>query len=331
MSKDEVLVQVENLTKHFPITQGTIFQRQVGAVRAVDGVTFNIYRGETLGLVGESGCGKTTAGRTILQLYRPTAGWVVFDGIDLTSLKGEVLRLMRQRMQMIFQDPYASLNPRMTIARIISEPLRVHKLAAGKEQQIERVQELLHLVRLNPRFINRYPHESSGGQRQRIGIARALASNPEFIVCDEPISALDVSIQAQVVNLLEDLQDQLGLTYLFIAHDLSMVRHICDRVAVMYLGKIVELAEKNELYEHPVHPYSQALLSAVPVPDPKVERQRRRIVLEGDVPSPIAPPPGCRFSTRCRVAKKVCFEEEPQWRDAGGDHFVACYQDCSAA
>ena len=331
MSKDEVLVQVENLTKHFPITQGTIFQRQVGAVRAVDGVTFNIYRGETLGLVGESGCGKTTAGRTILQLYRPTAGWVVFDGIDLTSLKGEVLRLMRQRMQMIFQDPYASLNPRMTIARIISEPLRVHKLASGKEQQIERVQELLHLVRLNPRFVNRYPHEFSGGQRQRIGIARALASNPEFIVCDEPISALDVSIQAQVVNLLEDLQDQLGLTYLFIAHDLSMVRHICDRVAVMYLGKIVELAEKNELYEHPVHPYTQALLSAVPVPDPKVERQRRRIVLEGDVPSPIAPPPGCRFSTRCRVAKKVCFEEEPQWRDAGGDHFVACYQDCSAA
>jgi len=331
VSKDEVLVQVENLTKHFPITQGTIFQRQVGAVRAVDGVTFNIYRGETLGLVGESGCGKTTAGRTILQLYRPTAGWVVFDGIDLTSLKGEVLRLMRQRMQMIFQDPYASLNPRMTIARIISEPLRVHKLASGKEQQIERVQELLHLVRLNPRFVNRYPHEFSGGQRQRIGIARALASNPEFIVCDEPISALDVSIQAQVVNLLEDLQDQLGLTYLFIAHDLSMVRHICDRVAVMYLGKIVELAEKNELYEHPVPPYTQALLSAVPVPDPKVERQRRRIVLEGDVPSPIAPPPGCRFSTRCRVAKKVCFEEEPQWRDAGGDHFVACYQDCSAA
>jgi oligopeptide transport system ATP-binding protein len=331
VSKDQVLVQVENLTKHFPITQGIIFQRQVGAVRAVDGVTFNIYRGETLGLVGESGCGKTTAGRTILQLYLPTAGRVVFDGIDLTSLKGEVLRRMRQRMQMIFQDPYASLNPRMTIARIISEPLRVHKLASGKEQQIERVQELLHLVRLNPRFVNRYPHEFSGGQRQRIGIARALASNPEFIVCDEPISALDVSIQAQVVNLLEDLQDQLGLTYLFIAHDLSMVRHICDRVAVMYLGKIVELAEKNELYEHPVHPYTQALLSAVPVPDPKVERQRRRIVLEGDVPSPIDPPPGCRFSTRCPVVREVCSEEEPQWRDVSGGHFVACHQDRNAA
>jgi len=346
MSNDQVLVQVKSLIKHFPITQGVIFQRQVGAVRAVDGVTFDIYRGETLGLVGESGCGKTTAGRTILQLYRPTAGQVIFDGIDLTALKGESLRRMRQRMQMIFQDPYASLNPRMTIARIIgeplrihgpfnprmtvshtvSEPLRVHRLASRKEQ-IERVQELLRVVRLNPRFINRYPHEFSGGQRQRIGIARALASNPNFIVCDEPISALDVSIQAQVVNLLEDLQDQLGLTYLFIAHDLSMVRHICDRVAVMYLGKIVELADKNELYEHPVHPYTQALLSAVPVPDPKVERQRRRIILEGDVPSPIDPPPGCRFSTRCSIARQACSQEEPPWRDVGGGHFVACHKD----
>jgi oligopeptide transport system ATP-binding protein len=346
MSNAQVLVQVKSLIKHFPITQGVIFQRQVSAVRAVDGVTFDIYRGETLGLVGESGCGKTTAGRTILQLYRPTAGQVVFDGIDLTALKGESLRRMRQRMQMIFQDPYASLNPRMTIARIISEPLRihgpsnprmtvsntvseplrVHRLASRKEQ-IERVQELLRVVRLNPRFINRYPHEFSGGQRQRIGIARALASNPNFIVCDEPISALDVSIQAQVVNLLEDLQDQLGLTYLFIAHDLSMVRHICDRVAVMYLGKIVELADKNELYEHPVHPYTQALLSAVPVPDPKVERQRRRIILEGDVPSPIDPPPGCRFSTRCSIAREACSQAEPPWRDVGGGHFVACHRD----
>jgi len=344
MTNDQVLVQVESLTKHFPITQGIIFQHQVGAVRAVDGVTFNIYRGETLGLVGESGCGKTTAGRTILQLYRPTAGQVIFDGADLTVLKGEALRRMRQRMQMIFQDPYASLNPRMTIARIISEPLRIHgpfipqmttthtvseplrahRLASRKEQ-IERVQELLRLVRLNPRFINRYPHEFSGGQRQRIGIARTLASNPEFIVCDEPISALDVSIQAQVVNLLEDLQDQLGLTYLFIAHDLSMVRHICDRVAVMYLGKIVELAKKNELYDHPVHPYTQALLSAVPVPDPKVERQRRRIILEGDVPSPVNPPPGCHFSTRCSIAQEICSQEEPPWRDVGGGHFVACH------
>ncbi|MCR4407365.1 MAG: ATP-binding cassette domain-containing protein [Anaerolineae bacterium] len=324
MSDDQVLVRVQGLKKHFPITRGIIIQRQVGAVRAVDGITFDIYRQETLGLVGESGCGKTTAGRTILQLYRPTAGRVIFDGTDLTSLKGNAMRHMRQRMQMIFQDPYASLNPRMTISRIISEPLRVHKLASGPEQ-VERVQELLRLVRLNPRFINRYPHEFSGGQRQRIGIARALASNPDFIVCDEPISALDVSIQAQVVNLLEDLQDQLGLTYLFIAHDLSMVRHICDRVAVMYLGLIVELAAKDELYDHPLHPYTQALLSAVPVPDPKVERKRRRIILEGDVPSPVNPPSGCRFHTRCARAQELCSQQEPAWRDVGGGHFVACH------
>jgi len=324
MNGDGVLVQVEGLKKHFPITRGIIIQRQVGAIRAVDGVTFDIYRGETLGLVGESGCGKTTTGRTILQLYRPTAGRVIFDGIDLTAVKGGELRRTRQRIQMIFQDPYASLNPRMTIARIISEPLRTHKLASGKEQ-VERVQELLQIVRLNPRFINRYPHEFSGGQRQRIGVARALASDPEFIVCDEPISALDVSIQAQVVNLLEDLQDELGLTYLFIAHDLSMVRHICNRVAVMYLGKIVELAQKDELYDHPIHPYTQALLSAVPVPDPPLERKRQRIILEGDVPSPADPPPGCHFSTRCPVAGKICSEEEPPWRDVGGGHFVACH------
>jgi len=323
MNGDQVLVRVEDLKKYFPITRGILIQRQVGAVRAVDGVTFEVYQGETLGLVGESGCGKTTTGRTLLQLYRPTAGRVVFDGSELTAMKAEELRRMRRRMQMIFQDPYASLNPRMTIARIIGESLRTHKLASGK-QQVERVQELLHLVRLNPQYINRYPHEFSGGQRQRIGVARALASNPEFIVCDEPISALDVSIQAQVVNLLEDLQDQLGLTYLFIAHDLSMVRHICDRVAVMYLGKIVEMAEKNELYDHPIHPYTQALLSAVPVPDPPVERKRRRIILEGDVPSPADPPPGCHFSTRCPVAREACFHEEPVWQDTGGGHFVAC-------
>jgi len=323
MNGDQVLVRVEDLKKYFPITRGILIQRQVGAVRAVDGVTFEVYQGETLGLVGESGCGKTTTGRTLLQLYRPTAGRVVFDGSELTAMKAEELRRLRRRMQMIFQDPYASLNPRMTIARIIGESLRTHKLASGK-QQVERVQELLHLVRLNPQYINRYPHEFSGGQRQRIGVARALASNPEFIVCDEPISALDVSIQAQVVNLLEDLQDQLGLTYLFIAHDLSMVRHICDRVAVMYLGKIVEMAEKNELYDHPIHPYTQALLSAVPVPDPPVERKRRRIILEGDVPSPADPPPGCHFSTRCPVAREACFHEEPVWQDTGGGHFVAC-------
>jgi len=324
MSADQVLVRVENLVKHFPITRGIIIQRQVGAVRAVDGVTFDIFRGETLGLVGESGCGKTTVGRTILHLYVPTSGHVFFDGVDLTALKREALRRMRRRMQMIFQDPFASLNPRMTIGRIIGEPLRVHKLASG-QQQVERIQELLRLVRLNPRFINRYPHEFSGGQRQRIGIARALASNPEFIICDEPISALDVSIQAQVVNLLEDLQDQLGLTYLFIAHDLSMVRHICDRVAVMYLGQVVELAAKDELYEHPIHPYTQALLSAVPVPDPIVERQRKRVILEGDVPSPINPPPGCRFSTRCPASREACSREEPPWQDVGGGHFVACH------
>jgi oligopeptide transport system ATP-binding protein len=322
---DGALVQVRDLEKHFPITSGIVFQKQVGAIRAVDGVTFDIYRGETLGLVGESGCGKTTAGRTILQLYRPTGGHVIFDGTDLTELKGEDLRRMRQRMQMIFQDPFASLNPRMTISRIVSEPLRSHNLASGKARD-DRVRDLLHLVRLDARFINRYPHEFSGGQRQRVGIARALASNPEFIVCDEPISALDVSIQAQVVNLLEDLQADLGLTYLFIAHDLSMVRHICNRVAVMYLGKLVELAKKNELYDHSQHPYTQALLSAVPVPDPAVERQRKRVVLEGDVPSPANPPQGCNFSTRCPVAIEICSREEPEWRLVADDHFVACHE-----
>lgn len=325
MSRDDVIVQVKGLKKYFPVTQGILIQRQIGTVKAVDGVSFDILQGETLGLVGESGCGKTTAGQTILQLYKPTAGQVIFDGIELTSLKGEELRHMRRRMQMIFQDPYASLNSRWTISRIIGEPLRVHKIASRTEQ-IERIQQLLHLVQLNPRFINRYPHEFSGGQRQRIGIARALASNAEFIVCDEPISALDVSIQAQVVNLLEDLQEQLELTYLFIAHDLSMVRHICSRVAVMYLGKIVELASKDELYDHPLHPYTISLLSAVPVPDPSVERQRKRIVLEGDVPSPTDPPPGCYFNTRCPQVMEVCCEKEPLWRDMGGGHFVACHK-----
>jgi oligopeptide transport system ATP-binding protein len=324
MTEDGVLIEVEGLKKHFPITQGILFQRQVAAVKAVDGISFKIFRGETLGLVGESGCGKTTAGRTILQLYRPTEGRVCFEGTDLATLKGETLRRLRQRMQMIFQDPFASLNPRMTISRIIGEPLKVHRLAS-RRQQIERVQELLDLVRLNPQFVNRYPHEFSGGQRQRIGIARALASNPDFIVCDEPISALDVSIQAQVVNLLEELQDQLGLTYLFIAHDLSMVRHICDRVAVMYLGKIVELTDRNTLYTSPLHPYTVALLSAVPIPDPVIEEQRQRIILEGDVPSPANPPKGCNFNTRCPVAQDTCFEVEPEFEEIEPGHWVACF------
>jgi oligopeptide transport system ATP-binding protein len=324
MIQDQVMVSVKNLKKHFPITRGIIFQRQVGAVRAVDGLTFDIYRGETLGLVGESGCGKTTTGRTILQLYRPTSGKVILDGVELTTMKPEALRQIRYRMQMIFQDPFASLNPRMTIARIIGEPIRVHMQIPTK-QRIERVKELLGLVHLNTRFVNRYPHEFSGGQRQRIGIARALASNPEFIVCDEPISSLDVSIQAQIVNLLEDLQEQLELTYLFIAHDLSMVRHICDRVAVMYVGVIVELAERDDLYNHPLHPYTQALLSAVPIPDPKKTRARQRTILSGDVPSPADPPSGCRFHPRCPIAEEICSSEIPEWREIKPVHWVACH------
>ena len=289
------LLEVHDLKMHFPITKGIIFQRQVGAIKAVDGLNFRMYKGETLGLVGESGCGKSTTGRAILQLYRPTAGEVIFEGKDLTKTKGESLRKMRRRMQMIFQDPYASLNPRMTVGSIIGEPLEVHKIGANKRERQERVQELLRTVGLNPYFVNRYPHEFSGGQRQRIGVARALAVNPAFIICDEPISALDVSIQAQIINLLEDLQAELDLTYLFIAHDLSVVRHISDRIAVMYLGKIVELTSRDELYANPMHPYTQALLSAVPIPDPVIENQRKRIILEGDVPSPANPPKGCNF------------------------------------
>jgi oligopeptide transport system ATP-binding protein len=323
MNTSEPLVRVENLVMHFPIYRGVI-RRQVGAVRAVDGVTFDIQGGETLGLVGESGCGKTTVGRTILQLYRPTAGKVYFMGTDLTRLKGEELRRMRREMQMIFQDPYASLNPRMTIGEIVGEPLLVHGIAKGKELE-DRVAELLQLVKLNPAFARRYPHEFSGGQRQRVGIARALALNPKFIVCDEPISALDVSIQAQVINLLEELQEKFHLTYLFVAHDLSVVRHISNRVAVMYLGIIVEIAEKNELYEHPLHPYTQALLSAVPIPDPVAEAQRKRIILEGDVPSPVNPPSGCRFRTRCPIARPICAEQVPQLRELGSGHYVACH------
>ena len=323
--KQDVLLQVSDLQMHFPITKGIIFQRQVGAIKAVDGIDFSLYRGETLGLVGESGCGKSTTGRAILQLYRPTNGAVLFEGQDLTTTKGEDLRKMRRRMQMIFQDPYASLNPRMTVGSIVGEPLEVHGIGKTKKERQDRVQELLKIVGLNPYFINRYPHEFSGGQRQRIGIARALAVNPSFIVCDEPISALDVSIQAQIINLLEDLQEEFNLTYLFIAHDLSVVRHISDRIAVMYLGKIVELAERDELYAKPMHPYTQALLSAVPIPDPAIESQRKRIILEGDVPSPANPPKGCHFSTRCPKVMDVCRQEEPPFKDYGGGHYTACF------
>ncbi|HEX5944070.1 MAG TPA: dipeptide ABC transporter ATP-binding protein [Anaerolineales bacterium] len=323
INKNETLLHVDDLKMHFPIYRG-VFQRQVGAVRAVDGVSFDVRRGETLGLVGESGCGKSTTGRTILQLYKPTSGSVMFDGTDLVNLKGEQMRQMRRKMQMIFQDPYASLNPRMTVAQLVGEPLMVHSVATGAEIS-ERVAHLLELVNLNPAFATRYPHEFSGGQRQRIGVARALALQPSFIICDEPISALDVSIQAQVVNLLEELQEQFHLTYLFIAHDLSMVKHISDRVAVMYLGVIVELASRDELYAKPLHPYTQALLSAVPIPDPVADAKRKRTILQGDVPSPANPPSGCRFRTRCPIAEAVCAETRPEFREIKPGHFVACF------
>jgi len=322
--KNGKLLRVENLTKHFPIRKGIFIRKQVGAVRAVDGITFDIRHGETFGLVGESGCGKSTTGRTILRLYQPTDGRVFFNEIEVTSLPETEMRRFRPHMQMIFQDPYASLNPRMTVSEIVGEPLLLH-FSMRTEERNERVGELLELVGMNPRFAARYPHEFSGGQRQRIGIARALASAPEFIVCDEPISALDVSIQAQVVNLLQRLQDTLGLTYLFIAHDLSMVRYISDRMAVMYVGKLVEISNSDELYEKPLHPYTQALLSAIPIPDPVVEEQRKRITLKGDVPSPIDPPPGCRFHTRCPIAVDICSEQEPELRRVGVDHLVACH------
>jgi oligopeptide transport system ATP-binding protein len=322
-SSDDVLVRIQGLKMHFPITEGIILARTVGNVRAVDGVDFAVRRGETLGLVGESGCGKSTTGRAVLQLYKPTAGSVNFDGVELTMLGAEPLRKMRRRMQMIFQDPYASLNPRMTVSTIIGEPLQVHGLASGKARQ-ERITELLHVVGLNSYYMNRYPHEFSGGQRQRIGIARALAVQPEFIVADEPISALDVSIRAQVINLMEDLQAEFNLTYLFIAHDLSVVRHISDRVAVMYLGKIVELADRNELYKNPQHPYTKALLSAVPIPDPVAEMKRERIILQGDVPSPINPPRGCRFHTRCPIAIPACSVVDPPFEEKAPGHWAAC-------
>ncbi|MCB9438230.1 MAG: dipeptide ABC transporter ATP-binding protein [Anaerolineales bacterium] len=323
--KKEVLVSVRNLKKYFPIKSGVLFSREVAAVKAVDDISFDIYRGETLGLVGESGCGKSTTGRTILQLHRATSGSVQYESRELTTLRTGQLREMRREMQIIFQDPYASLNPRMTIERIVSEPLLVHGIG-NTDSRRKRVDELLERVGLNPYYADRYPHEFSGGQRQRVGVARALALDPNFIVCDEPISALDVSIQAQVVNLLQELQKELGLTYLFIAHDLSMVRHICDRVAVMYLGKIVELADSEELYTNPLHPYTQALLSAVPIPDPEIEANRQRIILKGDLPSPANPPVGCNFNTRCPVAVDVCHEIEPDLIEVLPGHWVACHR-----
>lgn len=327
IASDDHILEVTNLKKHFPISAGIVFQRQVGAVRAVDGVSFHVVRGETLGLVGESGCGKSTTGRTILQLYRPTEGSVKFEGQELSTMAGNELRQMRRKMQIIFQDPFASLNPRMTVGSIVSEPLQIHKIYSNKKERQQFVEQLMEKVGLNPYFINRYPHEFSGGQRQRIGIARALALEPSFIVADEPISALDVSIQAQVVNLMEELQNELNLTYLFIAHDLSMVRHICDRVAVMYLGKIVELGPVDEVYENPQHPYTQALLSAVPVPDPMVEENRQRIIITGDLPNPANPPTGCNFNTRCPVSVDLCFEEpDPPLIEVRPKHYVSCHR-----
>jgi len=320
----EVLLEVRNLVKHFPVGGGFL-SRNEGTVRAVDGISFKLHRGETLGLVGESGCGKTTTGRCILHLERPTSGQIVFEGIDLAAKSEQQLRQMRRHMQVIFQDPYSSLNPRMTIGQIIAEPIKVHGLVPGKAARADRVKELLTQVGLLPQHAERYPHQLSGGQRQRVGIARALAMEPSLIICDEPVSALDVSIQAQIINLLEELQSRLGLTYLFIAHDLSVVRHISDRVVVMYLGKIVEIADRQTLYEAPVHPYTRALLSAVPIPDPKLEGTRERTVLRGEVPSPLTPPGGCVFHPRCPIAEARCSAEIPRLREIHPGHWGACH------
>jgi oligopeptide transport system ATP-binding protein len=324
MAKDGYLIEVKNLRMFFPVLAG-VLRHKVADVRAVDDISFYIKKGETLGLVGESGCGKTTTGRCILQLYEISSGEIYFEGTDLAKLKGESLRRMRRNMQLIFQDPYASLDPRMTCGDIIGEPLLVHKLVKGKAYR-EQVAELLNMVELEPHMSVRYPHEFSGGQRQRIGIARALSVRPKFIVCDEPVSALDVSIQAQIITLLMRLKEELNLTYLFIAHDLSVVRHISDRVAVMYLGKIMEITNSDELYGNPLHPYTQALLSAVPIPNPTVDRQRKRILLTGDVPSPVFPPRGCHFHPRCSLAEDACKEKEPELRQIGSEHWVACHR-----
>lgn len=323
MSEKKTLLEINNLKMYFPIKRG-LLNKTVNHVKAVDDVSFSIKKGETLGLVGESGCGKTTTGRAIIKLYEPTAGQIIYDGVDIANFSPSKMAPYRRKMQMIFQDPYASLDSRMTVGDIIGEAIDIHKLMGTKEK-IERIQYLLDKVGLNSEHANRYPHEFSGGQRQRIGIARALAVEPEFIVCDEPISALDVSIQAQVVNMLEDLQKDLGLTYLFIAHDLSMVKHISTRVGVMYLGKMVEVAGSNELYKNPLHPYTKALLSSIPIPDPDQSEKKERIVLEGEIPSPINPPSGCRFRNRCKYATAKCAEEVPELKDMGDGHMVACH------
>lgn len=316
-------MEVKNLCKYFEVSKGFI-KKQTKVLKAVDNVSLNIKKGETLGLVGESGCGKTTTGRTIIKLYQPTSGSIYFKGKDITNIREKDMLPIRKDIQMIFQDPYASLNPRMTVSELITESMIVHNMYSKKERK-ERLHELLNVVGLNTEHANRYPHEFSGGQRQRIGIARALAVEPEFIICDEPISALDVSIQAQIVNMLEDLQKELDLTYLFIAHDLSMVKHISTNMAVMYLGNIVEIAESNELYSHPEHPYTKSLLSAIPIPDPKVSREKNRIMLEGEIPSPLNPPSGCRFHPRCRFKKDICMKQQPKLKDYGGGHMIACH------
>ena len=326
--KDNALLEVNNLKMYFPVTEGVIFQKKIADVKAVDDVTFSINKGEALGLVGESGCGKTTTGRCILQLYKPTSGQVIFNDVDVTALGKKDLRNVRREMQIIFQDPYGSLNPRMTCGDIVGEPLKVHKLTSNKGEYRDRVSELLLTCGLNPYMADRYPHEFSGGQRQRIGIARALAVNPSFIVCDEPVSALDVSIQAQIVNLLEDLQDQLGLTYLFIAHDLSVVKHISDRIAVMYLGHIVEVADRNELYENPIHPYTKALLSAIPIPDPLLEADRERIILRGGVPSPMSPPSACSYDPLCPTPDPACDANDLVMKEVSPGHWVAYCEHC---